>query len=141
MKYSNQYQINTTQPLLATAALLLSLCLATHAFAWGRVGHAVIAARAQSKLDPAAQRALAPMLASLGVHSLADIASWPDDRDIPANRALSKSHYVNLPPDCHYVRERDCPGDRCVVEELRHQVAILSDTSLSTQARSAALTY
>lgn len=108
-------------------------------FAWGRVGHAVIAQRAQAELTPAAQQALAPLLQALGADSLADIASWADDR---RTRAQARWHFVNMPRGrCHYIGLLDCPRGQCLVAVVREQVALLADTSADAAHRANALIY
>ena len=109
--------------------------------AWGRVGHAVIAARAEHGLVPQRKGELAQLLDALGVRSLADIASWADDRANPANRALARAHFVNMADDCRYVKQRDCPNGKCLVEELKRQIAILSDVHMDVLQRANALTW
>ncbi|MHB8742034.1 MAG: S1/P1 nuclease [Sulfuricaulis sp.] len=107
--------------------------------AWGKVGHAVIAERAQAQLTPAARQALAPLLEALGVQSLADIASWADDR---RTRQQAHWHFVNMPRGrCHYIGFLDCPRGQCLVAAVREQVALLADSSADAAHRANALIY
>lgn len=124
------------------AMLALALVCSTQAssaFAWGKVGHAVIADRAESMLTPTARSQVRMLLDTLGESSLANIASWADDR---RNRAQGPWHYVNLPAgDCHYVRERDCPDGQCLIEQVRPFMRLLANKSADTAQRANALIY
>lgn len=123
-------------------SVLIGACLLTtvsNVFAWGHVAHAVIAARAQAQLTAQAQRELAPLLDALGAASLADIASWADER---RTRAEARWHFVNMPKnDCHFRPERDCANGQCLVEAVKEQVALLSDRNSDAAHRANALIY
>ena len=125
----------------ALLAMVVTL-LCGHAgegLAWGKVGHAVIAARAQEELTPEASAALAPLLDALGVSELADIASWADER---RTQAESHWHFVNMPKnDCHYIGRRDCPRGQCLVDVVKAQTAILANTTNDSAVRANALIY
>ena len=118
-----------TRP-LALCCLLLCL-LAAPAWAWGPLGHRLVARLAEPQLTPAASAEVRRLLATEQVHSLADVANWADDlrkRDPVLGRRSAKWHYVNLDgDDCRFIAARDCPGGDCVVEALRGQAAILAD--------------
>ena len=76
-----------------------ALCCATPGFAWGVLGHRVVAQLAQKQLDPAAQAEVQRLLAVQGAQRLADVASWADDlRDLDPDlfKRTAKLHYVNL---------------------------------------------
>lgn len=119
------------------AAVLAGAVLAPTAGAWGRVGHAVIARRAEQELTPAARTQLQPLLQALGVSSIADIASWADER---RSRSQSRWHYTNLPANsCDYVAARDCPNGQCLVEVVKQRIAVLADRSNPTPIRANAL--
>lgn len=91
----------------AFALFTFGLSESEPAQAWGHVGHAVIAARAERELTPQARAQLTPLLNALGVKSIAEIASWSDER---RTRATAHWHFTNMPADdCVYRRERDCP--------------------------------
>lgn len=131
--------MNAIRSVLVLGLVSLSALMTQDASAWGRVGHAVIANRAEQELTPAARAALAPLLDALGVSSLADIASWADER---RTRAEAKWHFVNMPQgDCHYVPARDCPRGQCLVPIVKEQVAQLADTRLDAAHRANALIY
>jgi nuclease S1 len=125
---------------VSVAAGVLMVGHAERSQAWGKVGHAVIAARAQEELTPAAAQALAPLLDALGVAELADIASWADER---RTRAEAHWHFVNMPKNggCHYVPQRDCPHGQCLVDVVKTQTHILADTTNDPAVRANALIY
>lgn len=127
-----------TQHVLLIGVVLATIICAP-AWAWGRAGHAIVAARAQSELSPAAVAALKPLLADLDATSLADIASWADKH---RNRTTAKWHYQNFPHgNCQYNRATQCRNGNCLIEAARRQTAILADPSQSTHARAKALRY
>lgn len=105
--------------------LLMGTLLTPTAQAWGRVGHAVIALRAERELTPQARAQLKPMLELLGVNSISEIASWSDER---RNRASAKWHFTNMGASCVYSRARDCPDGQCLVEIVKQRAATLADT-------------
>jgi len=115
------------------------------AFAWGVLGHRVVAQLAQKQLTPAAQAQIDRLLAVTGAHRLADIATWPDDlRDLDPElgKRTAKLHYVNFHSrDCIYVPMRDCAGNQCVVWAIGHYAAMLGDRSRSDAERAQALSF
>lgn len=54
---------------------------------------------------------------------MGSVSTWADDIK---SRSTARWHFVNLPDDCSYVPERDCPGGACVVEAIRRQANVLS---------------
>lgn len=129
------------------AALFASLALTPGAYAWGPLGHSVVAELAQRHLSPAAAAEVKHLLALDHTQSLADIASWPDQiRNDPKQQELWKAtralHYIDFrDPSCKYVPPRDCKNGQCVVEAIPHYVAILSDRSQPDAARLQALKF
>jgi hypothetical protein len=103
-----------------TLSAALACALVAPAFAWGPDGHSVVAEIAQRRLSPGAAEMVATLLGR--GHSLASIASWPDDiRD--ERPETSNWHFVDIPiAIATYSKERDCKpnpakGD-CIVLEL-----------------------
>lgn len=129
--------------------MLLSamFAVAPAAWAWGPLGHSVVAELAQRHLSPAAEAEVERLLAPEHTTRLADIANWPDQiRNDPAQQALWKQtnrlHYINFASRrCDYVAPRDCPGGQCVVAALAHDVAVLGDRSQPDAARRRALKF
>jgi len=129
------------------AALLTALAVTPTAYAWGPLGHSVVAELAQRHLSPAAEAEVERLLAPEHTRSLADIASWADEiRNDPKQQALWKEtrplHYIDFrDPSCTYVPPRDCKGGKCVVAAIPHYVAILGDRSQPDAARLQALKF
>lgn len=130
------------------AVFALFVCLATTtAWAWGPLGHEVVAELAQRQLNPVAAEAVQRLLGVEGRTRLRDVANWPDQmQDDPQLaglwRATRKQHYINFRgPDCTYVPPRDCRDGQCVVGGLAQQVAVLADHRRSDAERLQALKF
>lgn len=130
--------------LLPIASLTLLLC-APPAFAWGVLGHRIVAQLAQKRLNPAAQSQVDRLLVLQGAHKLADVATWADDlRDLdPALfQQTAKLHYINFhSSDCVYHPPRDCANGECVVAAIQKYAAILGNRSLADAQRAQALAF
>lgn len=129
-------------------ALLAAAFVVPAAQAWGPLGHSVVAALAQSQLNPTAAAEVQHLLAADHTTQLADVASQPDQlQDDPALRDLwqqtRKLHYINFHggPTCDYVPPRDCRDGKCIVDGLAHYVAILGDKQQSDADRLQALIF
>ena len=126
--------------LLATALLLPA-----PAFAWGALGHRLVASLAWDDLTPATRRQINTLLAGEPEPTLAGIASWADDlrdNDPVLGKKTARWHYVNIGEhDCEYDLPRDCPGGNCVVEAIGAQTAILSDQRRPRAERLQALKF
>ncbi|WP_202967492.1 S1/P1 nuclease [Caenimonas sp. SL110] len=114
------------------------ICTVVHAF--GNEGHQVVARLAVSQLTPQTKAKIDRLLALEPGSSLASISTWADDTK---NRHTAPWHYVNFPreADCHYVKERDCPEGRCLVEAVNTQLKVLNSASAPDQAKLIALKY
>lgn len=127
------------------AIAFFALLCAPSAFAWGVLGHRIVAQLAQKQLTPAAQSQVDHLLALQGAHRLADVASWADDlRDLdPALfKQTAKLHYINFrSSDCLYDPPRDCRAGQCVVAAIGHYASILGDRSLPDAQRAQALDF
>ena len=118
---------------------VLTLLLSSTAGAFGPQAHALVAERAQQELTPHTAREVKRLLAAIGAHSMAEVASWADEN---RDKTTARWHYINFPPhDCHYVRERDCPDGNCLIEAMRTQRAILADRKRSDVERAKALRF
>ncbi|WP_133479643.1 S1/P1 nuclease [Cognatilysobacter segetis] len=126
-------------------AALLLISLAGPAFAWGAMGHRLVADLAADELTPTARRAVDRLLAGEKNPTLSGIASWADD--VRANdRVLGKKsapwHYVGIhSPTCAYQPPVDCPDGNCVAGAIDAQAAILADPRQSIEARRQALKF
>ena len=130
-----------TRRLLAAAFLL---ALSSPAFAWGALGHRLVADLAQDELTPAARRAVETLLAGETEPTLAGVANWADQiRGTDLGKSTSKWHYADIAENgCGaYEPVRDCPNGDCVIEAIRKQAAILADRSQALEARRDALKF
>jgi hypothetical protein len=114
---------------------------AAPAWAWGRVGHRVIAKLAERHLTDQA-RAVIKALLEPG-ESLADAANWADEhlRDV---KGSGPWHYVDIPLDQDRYDDRfagDAPEKGCIVPKIREFRAILKDRSRPVQERRQALRF
>ena len=106
-------------------ALILTACLScSSAFGWGREGHAIIAAVAESRLTP---QTLKAVRALLGNHSLASIASWADQVR-PERDETYNWHFVDIPMSvAGFDDSRDCflPRDKHAGAATDHQNCVV----------------
>ncbi|MGH8191769.1 MAG: S1/P1 nuclease [Rhodanobacteraceae bacterium] len=127
-----------------TTLLALLLC-APPAFAWGPLGHRIVARLAEAQLTPRAKAEVQALLAVRGERYLDEIANWADDlrdTDPALYRRTAKLHYVNFhSADCTYVPPRDCRDGQCVVAAITKYSAILSDRSNTLATRAEALAF
>lgn len=118
----------------------LGACLSpVDCFAWGPVGHRIVAERAESQLTPAAQRAVKELLSEEPEPTLAGVANWADE---VKNKQTAPLHFINFPRgDCHYTPERDCPKGKCIVAAIEKYQKKLLTLSLPKEERTKALKY
>ena len=129
----------------ATFALAV-LVAAAPAWAWGPLGHRIVADLAAAGLTPRARAQVGTLLASEHARSLADIANWADEiRDAPSYGELGREtaplHYVNMHGSCDYKPALDCPDGQCVVGAIDHYAAILGNRRLPLHERAQALNF
>jgi hypothetical protein len=126
---------------LRAATLLAILGAATPAWAWGRIGHRVIARLAEKQLTPQAKAAIVKLLAP--GESLADASLWADEH----RRELPKSapwHYVDVPldePRYHSIFAGDTPERGYVVDKIHDFRVVVKDSSQSIEDRRVALRF
>jgi len=124
--------------LLALVAFALVFGLASQAFAWGRLGHQIVAEVALAHLSPRARAEIDRLLAIETGATLASVSTWADEVRSPST---ARWHFVNFPAGtCQYVPERDCPDGQCVVAAIEAQFRALRD-GRSDEARLKALKY
>lgn len=122
-----------------TCIIAFTLLLGSTAQAFGWKAHALIAARAQESLTPAARAEAERLLKTIDAASIVDIAAWADKHK---NSTTARWHYVNFPKGtCHYSARRDCPDGNCLVAALQQQTAILADHRNDDLTRAKALRY
>lgn len=127
------------------AALAAAALAPPPAHAWGPLGHRLVARLAEPQLSPQTRAEVERLLATEGLHSLADIANWADElreHDPELGRRSAKWHYVNIGElDCSYDAGQACPGGDCVVAAIDAQAAILADRSRPDAERLQALKF
>ena len=114
-----------------------------HAEAWGPDGHAIVAAIAEARLDPAVRAQVAQLLSldPSGAQHLDQVASWAD-----AVRARDPTtgpwHFVDIPlREQSFQPPRDCAGGNCVVAQIPRFAGVLANRSGTPQQRLDALKF
>lgn len=125
---------------------LVLLCLAASpAFAWGRLGHRLVAQLAFDELSPAARAEAVRLLEGEPEPTLPGIAAWADElrgKDPGLGKRSAPWHYVNVhSPACDFEAATDCRNGDCVVDAIRAQAAILADRERPVEARRTALKF
>lgn len=124
---------------------LLGLVLAQPAFAWGPLGHRIVARVAEAQLSPEARAQVFRLLRDQNARHLSDVAVWADDlrdTDPALFKRTSRLHFVNIhSPDCLYDPPRDCANGQCVVAAIAHYSTILGDRSRPDAERAQALAF
>ena len=126
---------------IVSIALLVSLQMAAPAWAWGRLGHRVIAKLAEKKLNPKAKAAIAALLDE--GESIADASTWADE-----NRGrlpiTAPWHYVDVPLDEPRYDSRfsaDVVQKGCIVDKIHEFQTTLKDPTRSAEDRRFALRF
>ncbi|MGH8113290.1 MAG: S1/P1 nuclease, partial [Rhodanobacteraceae bacterium] len=125
--------------------VLAGLLWAPAAFAWGPLGHRIVADLAAAQLTPAARAEVARLLAVTGARDLSQVANWADqlrDTDPALFRRTKRLHYVNFhSADCTYDPPRDCRGGDCAVAAIDRYSAILANRANPPAQRAQALAF
>ena len=121
--------------LAASAALLLP----SPAFAWGKTGHRVVAAIADTQLSGLARAHIRELLG--GAESLDEAATWPDEMraapDIFWQKTATPWHYVTL----NGITYDHAPPEGDALEALGHFRSVLQDPSASLADKQLALRF
>jgi hypothetical protein len=127
------------------AALAMTLSCAPAAFAWGPLGHRIVARLAEAQLTPRAWAEAQKLLALRGARHLSDVANWADDlrdADPALFRRTKRMHFVNFHSrQCHYDPPRDCSDGECVVAAIEKYSAILANRANHPARRAEALAF
>jgi len=117
---------------------LLCTTLSTSVWAWGPVGHKIVAQIAEDDLTPAAHSAIAEILNGA---SLADVANWADSVKNSAQWQHTKSwHFVDIPDGERYdTIEHAEHGD--AITAITDNVATLKNAKASADEREVALKF
>jgi hypothetical protein len=124
--------------LLAAAAALAALVTSSPALAWGKTGHRVVAAIADTQLSGLARAHIREIL---GVESLDEAATWPDDmRADPSpfwQKTASPWHYVTL----NGITYDHAPPEGDALQALSHFRDVLRDPKASLADKQLALRF
>ncbi len=122
-----------------------SLLFHAPAWAWGELGHRLVAELAQRQLTQEADSRVRELLRDESVPTLAGVAMWADQlrgSDPERFKATGPWHYVNMPEGtCHFVAARDCPEGACVVGAIEMQMRLLRDPAQPFEVRRDALKF
>ena len=126
---------------LVLALAILITFQASPAFAWGRLGHRVIAKLAEQHLTDHAKAEIRALLEP--GESLADCSTWADEhrRELPKTAPW---HYVDVPLDEPRYDDKfagDEPGKGFLVPKIRELKATLKDPSKPVEERRFALRF
>ena len=106
--------------------------------AWGRYGHRAAGKLAESRLSPAALKAVRELLEP--GESLADASTWADEvrRDFPRSGPW---HYVNVPITEEKFDARFCSDSGCVISKIKEFRKVINDREVPRVKRQQALRF
>ncbi len=108
--------------LMSALAFLIAFQVAGPAWAWGKLGHRVVAEFAERHISPAARDAIAELLEP--GETLADASTWADENRLKVHGS-GPWHYANVPIDEPRYRD-DLAGAGQIVPKLAEFRAILT---------------
>ncbi len=114
------------------------ILLYSKAYAWGALGHQIVANVAEATLTSQAKAEVAKLIPN---QKLADISNWPDQvRSTPAYKYTAPWHFADIPDGESYETiSHDPKGD--VVQALEKQIEVLKNTQTTVQERIEALKF
>lgn len=130
---------NSFQGKIGTSIYLLVLIFFPihDAWAWGPLGHKIVAEIAESRLLPEVKTKIRK---NFNIKKLSDVANWADW--VRKKRAQGSWHYCNIKErEWTYVKDRDCPDGACVVEKIMEFQSALMGEGISPKKRREALMY
>jgi len=107
-------------------------------FAWGPIGHSLVARLAQSQLNSSTNHWIDNYIPSDLSNDLSAISSWPDIILYPDSNPFDYNkwqwsrelHFVNTPYwNCEYIPTRDCINNRCIDGALKNYSQRLIDNN------------
>ena len=126
---------------VVSVALLVFFQISAPAWAWGRLGHRVIAKLAEKKLNPKAKAAIAKLLDE--GESIADASTWADENRGRLPRT-APWHYVDVPLDEPRYDSRfsaEVAQKGCIVDKIHEFQTTLKDPTRSAEDRRFALRF
>ena len=141
MRVGQSTRRNVRSRLAFVITVLGILGAATPTWAWGRLGHRVIARLAEKQLTPKAKAEVAALLAP--GESLASASLWADEhrRDLPKTAPW---HYVDVPldePRYHSIFAGDVAEKGYVVDKIHEFKVVVKDAGQSVEDRRIALRF
>jgi nuclease S1 len=127
--------------LVVALVLMVANQTAPPAWAWGPLGHRVIARLAERHLTPATKAALSALLEP--GESLADASVWADEH-VRELRTTAHWHYVDVPLDEPRYDAKfsgDDPKKGCVVDKINELRRVVNDKTKTVQERRFALRF
>jgi hypothetical protein len=122
------------------------ITLASHASAWGSLGHNTVAYIAQSFLAPSTIQYTQTLLNDTSSAYLANVATWADSyRSQPGGAFSAPYHYIDAldspPTSCNVDYERDCPEEGCIVSAIANYTKRFQDEAIGLVERQKALKW
>lgn len=115
--------------------LILLFCFSTSAFAFGPIGHRVVAEIAQQKLSPKKLQIINEIIAP---DKLPDLANWPDMiRSDPAWRKASPWHYVSIEDKETYAKSKKNPEGDVITAIQNFKKVVTNKKSTKAQKKEA----
>ena len=142
-----------TRAACCICCLIVFLCTANSARAWGCKGHQTVALIAERHLTPEAREWVEKLLKENPIDpqtkrycgffassALADGSTWPDD--VRNQMKNGPWHYIDIPRGAeHQAIEGFCGAEGCVTKAIAEQWAILKDKNAEPRKRAEALRY
>jgi hypothetical protein len=108
--------------------VVVVLCMARFAAAWGHEGHRIVAKIAAKNLSVEARGKLATILSTddAGLEeAMALAATWPDEINKAAT-GTSAWHFIDVPVTAPFSVNGLCPGHNCVLDQIDNMQSRLS---------------
>lgn len=125
----------------AVSIFCVSVLGPCRAWAWGSEGHRIVALIAADRLTPAARARVADLLGPDVRGAMEEASTWADEiRD--ERPETERWHFVDIEiSEAGYDAARDCPGEDCVVAQIRRDERLVADARLARPVRAEALRF
>ena len=107
--------------------------------AWWETGHKMVCDKAYELLTPSTIQIVDPLIKEIG--SFGEACLWADWIKADERKETRSWHYINLPDSEQNIYKAQCPENGCLLFSLHEQIAILKDSSTSTQNKKEALWF
>lgn len=113
------------QMMITSVTALVCFALAsTPAHAWGRDGHRAVCTIAWDALTLKTRDQIETLLDINGREQFAETCNWADEIR-GKRRETSSWHFLDSPPGASISLNRDCSGQKCIVEQINRTSGIL----------------